>query len=75
LNQKENQSCLIKQYSPGDKILITLDSDECCSQPNMNAPTKGPYTITRVHTDGTVDISCRNMVETINIRRIKPFCE
>ncbi len=38
-NQKENQSCLMKQYSPGDKVLITFDSDERRSQPKMTAPT------------------------------------
>ncbi len=37
-NQKKNQSCHDKQYSPGDKVLIILDADEHCGQPKMNTP-------------------------------------
>ncbi len=74
-NYKENQSRLNKQYLPGDKILIVLDADERRSQPKMNAPTKGPFTITRVHTNGTVEITRGRVTETINIRRIKPYHE
>jgi len=72
-NEKENQSRVPKQYSPGDQILIVLDADERRSKPKMSAPTKGPFTITRVYTNGTVDINRGNITETINIRRIKPF--
>jgi hypothetical protein len=72
-NITENKSRLPKQYSPGDHVLIILDADERRSQPKMNAPTKGPFTITRVHTNGAVDINRGGFVETINIRRIKPY--
>jgi hypothetical protein len=54
-------------------VLIVLDADERRSQPKLNQPTKGPYTITRVHTNGTVEIDRGRFVETINIRRLKPF--
>jgi hypothetical protein len=72
-NEKENQSRVPKQYLPGDQILVVLDADERRSKPKMSAPTKGPFTITRVYTNGTVDINRGNITETINIRRIKPF--
>jgi hypothetical protein len=72
-NQKESHSCLAKQYSPGDRILIILNSEECRSQPKMNAPTQGPFTITKVNANCTVEI--RNVVETINILCIKPYNE
>jgi hypothetical protein len=72
-NTKENQSRDPKRYSPGDQVLIVLDADECRSEPKMSAPTKDPFTITRVHANATVDINHGNTTETINIRRIKPF--
>jgi hypothetical protein len=53
-NKKENKSCIEKKYSPGNQILIILDVDECRNQPKMNAPTKWPFTISHVHSNGTV---------------------
>jgi hypothetical protein len=49
-NQKENQSRHNKEYSPGDQVLIILDADEHRSQPKMNTPTHGPYTINKGNT-------------------------
>jgi hypothetical protein len=72
-NNKENQARLNKTYSPGDNILIILDADERRSQPKMSTPTRGPFQITKVHNNGTVDIRRGNVIETINIRRIKPY--
>jgi hypothetical protein len=72
-NAKENKSRLIQPYTPGDKILIVLDPDERRSQPKLNKPTKGPFTITKVHSNGTVEINRGSFTEIINIRRIKPF--
>ena len=56
-------------YQPGDKVLLLRDSGA-----KMESTTSGPYTIERVHTNGTVTI-LRNsgVVERVNIRRIKPF--
>jgi ribosomal protein L21E len=72
-NAKENKSRLTQQYTPGDKVLIVLDPDERRGQPKMSQPTKGPFTITTVHNNGTVSINCGSFIETINIRRLKPF--
>ena len=72
-NAKENKSRLTQQYAPGDKVLIVLDPDESHGQPKMSQPTKGPFTITTVHNNGTVTINRRSFVETISIRRLKPF--
>jgi len=71
--QKTLKSRITKQYLPGDQVLIVLDPDERRSHPKMSKPTKGPYAITRIHTNGTVDINRGNFIETINIRRLKPF--
>ena len=56
-------------YQPGNKVLLIRDSGA-----KMESTTSGPYTIERVHTNGTVTI-LRNpgVVERVNIRRIKPF--
>jgi len=72
-NEKENKSRLNKHYSPGDRVLIFLDADERHSQPKLKTPTKGPFTITQVHNNGTVTITPGPVTETINIHRIKPF--
>jgi len=72
-NTKENKTRIPIQYAPGDKILIVLDSDERRGQPKMNKPTKGPFIVTKVHHNGTVEINRGHFHETINIRRIKPF--
>jgi hypothetical protein len=72
-NIRENQARVAKTYQVGDQILIVLDADECRGQPKMNKPTRGPYTITKVHDNGTVTINRGNFEETINIRHIKPY--
>jgi len=72
-NQRENRGRINKQYAPGDPVLIVMDADERRSHPKMNALTKGPYTVTRVYTNGTVQLNRGNFMETINIRRLKPY--
>jgi hypothetical protein len=72
-NTKENKSRLPQEYSPGDQILILLDADQRRNQPKLSVPTKGPFTITQVHGNGTVTINHGNITEMINIHRIKPF--
>jgi len=73
--QNERQKTLAASNAKEKKIqkLIVLDPDERRSHPKMSKPTKGPYAITRIHTNGTVDINRGNFIETINIRRLKPF--
>ena len=36
---------------------------------------KDLWTITTVHTNGTIMVQLRNKLETLNIRRVKPFEE
>jgi transposase InsO family protein len=72
-NNKENKTRVEKLYSIGDKVLITLDADERRERPKLDRPTKGPFTITAVHNNGTITINRGRYAETINIRRIKPF--
>jgi hypothetical protein len=72
-NKKENRARLVKEYLPGDQVLLVLDADERRGQPKMSKPTKGPFTITQVQPNGTVTIRRGSVSETINIRRIKPY--
>jgi transposase InsO family protein len=72
-NNKENKSRYNFAYKPGDKILITLDADERRDRPKLDRPTKGPFTITQVHDNGTITINRGRYTETINIRRVKPY--
>ena len=56
-------------YQPGDEILI-LTTDPTTLQ-NRGI---GPFSITQVHTNGTVTFQrTPDVVECINIRRIKPY--
>jgi transposase InsO family protein len=72
-NNKENKARVEKLYSIGDQVLITLDADERRERPKLDRPTKGPFTITEVHNNGTITINRGRYTETINIRRVKPF--
>jgi hypothetical protein len=36
---------------------------------------KDPWTITTVHTNGTITVQCGNKLERLNIGRVKPFEE
>ena len=56
-------------YQPNDQVLMLTykpDKLEPCAH--------GPYTINRVHANGTVTLQTKpNVTERINIRRIKPY--
>jgi len=58
-NEKENKSCITKHYKPGDNVIIVLDPDEQRTHPKMSQRTKGPYIITKVNNNGTVEIKPR----------------
>jgi transposase InsO family protein len=68
---RANKSRTPHDYQPGDKILVLVFA------PNkLQERAKGPYTLEKVHTNGTVTyFKTPNITERINIRRIKPFIE
>ena len=70
-NTTENRKRVKYTYNVGDKILKTVD----VLQRKLDSPTEGPFNITKVNNNGTVDIRKGIVVETVNIRRIKPFFE
>ena len=58
-------------YQPNQKVL-----KKSCNPRKLSEQTSGPYTITNVHTNGTVtDALNDNTSERINIRRVIPYKE
>ncbi len=73
-NVKENKSRLNKQYTVGEKLLIVLDADERCDKPKLDKPTKGPFMITKVFENGTVEINRGRYTEICYNIRILRTC-
>jgi len=71
-NRRENENRKPHEYKVGDKVLITKPGEH---RPKLSAPRSGPYEITQVFTNGTVRIKRGAVLETINIRRVTPYCE
>ena len=65
-NQKRRQY----DYTAGQKILKKVHNPT-----KLGVRTSGPYTIQRVHVNGTITIQLRQGIsERINIRRVIPYC-
>ncbi len=56
----------------GNKILIRKDG---ILRKAESIWKKEPWTITTVHTNGTIRIQCGTKLERINIQRVTPFSE
>ncbi len=71
-NERENKTRADFDYKVGDKILIRKDG---ILHKAESRRIKEPWTIMRVHTNGTIRIQCGTKSERINIRRVTPFSE
>jgi hypothetical protein len=71
-NDAENKKRVDYDYKVGDKILIRKDGILRKAESRW---VKEPWTITTVHTNGTIRIQCGTKSERINIRRVTPFSE
>jgi hypothetical protein len=69
---REKEGRIDYDYKVGQKILRGNEGILCKAHSIWQ---KDPWTITTVHTNGTITIQCRNNQETLNIRRVKPFIE
>jgi hypothetical protein len=59
-------------YKVGDKVLLTQEGIlRKAESPYSNEP----WTITTVHTNGTIRIQCRTQSERLNTRRVTPFVD
>ena len=69
-NTRENVKRREHDYAVGDKILITTADFN-----QMEPSREGPYTITRVHANGTVTIQKGRALQRMNIRQCMPYVE
>ena len=70
-NLKENKRRIPHEYKIGDKVLYLIQPK---GKYNEN-PYKGPYEITKINNNGTVQIHKGAIYETVNIRLLKPYIE
>ena len=68
-NIAENAKCILHQYKQNDKGLLKTEQ----VQKYGMAPYVRPYVIRKVHPNRTVVIQKDAVLETINIRNIKPY--
>jgi hypothetical protein len=68
----ENEGRIDYDYKVGQKILV---QNKLILHKTQSIWQKDPWTITTVHTSGTITIQCGNKLERLNIRRVEPFEE
>jgi len=71
-NERENKRRIDYDYKVGDQVLIVKDGILRKSESKFG---KEPWTITTVHTNGTIRVQCGTKSERINIRRVTPYTE
>jgi hypothetical protein len=71
-NQRENSKRIDYIYKVGDKVLVINESILCKAE---SAYGKEPWTITTVHTNGTIRIQCGTKTELLCIWRVQPFTD
>jgi hypothetical protein len=59
-------------YKVVNKVLLTEEGILCKAESLFS---KKPWTITTIHTNGTIRIKCGTKPERLNIRRVTPFTE
>ena len=67
---KEDSGSIDWDYQPGDKVLV-IKNGILCKNKSWNE--NEPWTITSVHTQGTIRIQCGTKSERLNIRRVTPY--
>jgi hypothetical protein len=72
-NQRENKSRIPHQYKAHDKVL--LDVTGTTKSKFAKNPYDGPYTVLQVNENGTVVLEMGPVIDTVNIRNIKPYLE
>jgi hypothetical protein len=71
-NQRENNKCIDYDYKVRGKVLLI---NEGILRKAESAYGKEPWTITTVHTNGTIMIQCRTRMEGLSIWRVQPFTD
>ncbi len=71
-NQRENPKRIDFDYKVGDKVLVINKGILCKAE---SAYGKEPWTITTVHTNGTIRIQRGTKRERLSIWRAEPFTD
>ena len=67
---RENKTRIDWDYQPGDKVLLRKNGILCKSESRYESD---PWTITLVHTNGTIRVQRGTKSEQLNIRRVQPY--
>eukprot|EP00804_Cyclotella_cryptica_P007855 CCRYP_001438-RA/>CCRYP_001438-RA protein AED:0.10 eAED:0.10 QI:2589/-1/1/1/-1/1/1/166/750 len=70
--RRENASRIDWDYQPGDKVLLRKDGILRKTESRYESD---PWTITSVHTNGTIRVQRGTKSERLNIRRVTPYFE
>eukprot|EP00804_Cyclotella_cryptica_P024602 CCRYP_001613-RB/>CCRYP_001613-RB protein AED:0.45 eAED:0.45 QI:87/-1/1/1/-1/1/1/13/147 len=70
--RRENVSRVDWDYQPGDKVLLRKDGILRKTESRYESD---PWTITSVHTNGTIRVQRGTKSERLNIRRVTPYFE
>jgi hypothetical protein len=71
-NQGENAKCIDYDYKVGDKVLVI---NEGILRKAESVYSKEPWTITKVHTNGTIRIQHGTKPQQLSIQRVQPFTD
>ena len=66
---RENKSRWPYEYQVNDEVMVKMDQT---SKYGTNA-FKGPYKVSKINDNGMVHLELGNIVDTYNIRNIKPY--
>jgi hypothetical protein len=67
-NKAENTKRIPHTSNIGDKVLLKIGTEN-----KYETPCQGPFTITQVNENGTVQMMNQNVEDAINIRRLTPY--
>eukprot|EP00804_Cyclotella_cryptica_P003733 CCRYP_008899-RA/>CCRYP_008899-RA protein AED:0.30 eAED:0.30 QI:0/-1/0/1/-1/0/1/0/100 len=67
--EHENKYRVDWDYKIGDRVLLCREGILSKSESKYH---KDPWTISTVHTNGTIRVHCRTKSERLNIRRVTP---
>ena len=67
-NERENKKRIPHVYKHNQLVLLTPTESN-----KLDAAFEGPYKVTKVHSNGTLSIKIKNSIDTVNIRRVKPY--
>ena len=68
--RRENKTRVDWDYTVGDRVLVHKDGILHKKESKYDGD---PWTITSVHTNGTIRFQCGTKSECLNIRRVTPY--